>query len=266
MTAPRPKRGYVDTDYGQVHYWTHDSSGPHIFLLHTSPLSGAEYAGVLPHLAGRRQAFAFDNPGYGHTSPPPQPATLADYTAPLCAAIDALGVDRFALAGGHTGAAIALHAAAETFGDRVTHLVFSGLPYFTPEDVTYFRTNTTRPDSSPDGSHLVEGWARMRKRWGADTDPATFEWALACGLLATDRPAGPTFAVFDYDMAEALARIRCPILFLNGPHDPLLPQDERAIPLVPQAKVVMIDAPAGVSPAHAAPKLYADALLRFLES
>ena len=82
MNPPRPKRGYVDTEFGQVHYWTHESAGPRIFLFHTSPLSGLEYGGVFPHLAGRRRAVAFDNPGYGHTSAPPQPATLADYAAP----------------------------------------------------------------------------------------------------------------------------------------------------------------------------------------
>lgn len=264
-TAMRPRRGYIDTAFGQVHYWTQESAGPRLFLFHTSPLSGAEYAGLFAHLRGRQRAVAFDNPGYGMSAPPPQPATLEGYAAPLCAAIEALGAERFALAGGHTGAAIALYA-ADHFGDRVTHVVFTGLPYFAEEDVTYFRTNTTRPSSSTDGSHLAEAWRRMKVRWGADTDAATFEWALACGLLATDRAAGPTHAVFDYDMAGALRRLRGKVLFLNGPHDPLLKYDHRALPLVPQARLELIDAPAGVSPAHAAPANYAAALLRFLES
>lgn len=265
MASPRPRRGYVETAFGQVHYWTNGGEGPAVVLLHTSPLSGLEYAGVLPLLAGYR-AIAFDTPGYGMSPPVPPPGELANYAAPLCAAIDALGIDRLALAGSHTGAGIALHATAETLGERVTHLVFTGLPMFLQEDVTYFRTNTTRPESSTDGSHLARAWERMRARWGANTDPATFEWALASGLLASDRSSGPTFAVFSYDFAAALARLRGKVLFLNGPHDPLLKYDHRALPCVPQARLEMIDAPAGVSPAHAAPAAYAVALRRFLGS
>lgn len=258
------KRGYIETPFGQIHYRTQDSDGPWLFLFHTSPLSGAEYAGVFPHLKGRVRAVAFDNPGYGMSDPPPQPPGLQDYAAPLCAAIDHFKVERFALAGTHTGASIAIHAATQSLRGRVTHLIFSGLPLKTPEESRHLRATSVMVERSEDGSHLAEAWKRTRHRWGESTDPAIIEWALASGLMRTDGTNMPSMASDGFDMAGALRSLKMPVLFVNGPHDPLIAQDRRAIPLVPHARVEMVAAPPGLSTPHAAPALYARAMLDFM--
>lgn len=259
--------GYVETPFGQIHYRTQASVGPWLFLFHTSPLSGAEYAGVFPHLQGRVRAVAFDNPGYGMSDPPPQPPGLHDYAAPLCAAIDyfgdRFGADRFALAGTHTGASIAIYAAT-LLRDRVTHLIFSGLPLKTPEESRHLRATSVMVERSADGSHLAEAWTRTRNRWGHSTDPAIIEWALASGLMRSDGTNMPGRASDGFDMAGALRSLTMPVLFVNGPLDPLIAQDRRAAPLVPQARVELVDAPSGISTPHAAPALYARAVLDFI--
>jgi pimeloyl-ACP methyl ester carboxylesterase len=258
------RRGYIDTPFGQIHYRTQDSEGPWLFLFHTSPLSGGEYAGVFPHLKGRVRAVAFDNPGYGMSDPPPQPPSLHDYSAPLCAAIDHFKVERFALAGTHTGASLAIYAATQLLKGRVTHLVFSGLPLKTPEESQHLRATSVMVESAQDGSHLAEAWTRTRNRWGQTTDPRIIEWALASGLMRTDGTNMPSRASDAFDMAGALRALTMPVLFVNGPHDPLIAQDRRAVPLVPHAKLNLIDAPTGLSAPHAAPALYARALLDFI--
>lgn len=258
------KRGYVDTPGGQVHYRMLESEGPWLFLFHTSPLSGAEYDGVMPHLQGRVRAVAFDNPGYGMSDPPPQPPRLEDYAAPLCAAIAHFTPGRFALAGTHTGASIAIYAATQMLRGRVSHVIFSGLPYKTPEESQHLRATSVMVERTQDGSHLAEAWRRTRNRWGHGTDPAIIEWALASGLMRTDGTNMPSHASDGFDMRGALQSLNIPVLFVNGPHDPLIAQDRRAAPLVPQARVVELAAPTGISAPHAAPAPYAAAVLDFL--
>src|SRR6056297_1818897 len=96
-------RRYVDTRWGQVHVRDTETAGPAIVLLHESPLSSAVYEPVLPALGLRMRAIAPDTPGYGASDGPDGQAEIRDYAATLLEAIDALGLERFAVAGVHTG-------------------------------------------------------------------------------------------------------------------------------------------------------------------
>ncbi|MBM3503719.1 MAG: alpha/beta hydrolase [Alphaproteobacteria bacterium] len=258
------KRGYIDTPHGQMHYGAAGTRGSYVFLLHTSPLTHAEYTGVVPILAERHRVVAFDNPGYGHSDPPPQPPTLADYARPIVAAIDSLTRDRIVLVGTHTGAGIAVETTTGALRGRVSHLVLSGTPLFTPEERTYFRSRTVRPEAARDGSHLAHAWERQVERWGEDTGMATLNWGIACGLWATDAARSPIFACTEYDMAGALARIDCPTLLLNGEGDPLLENDRRAAPLIPGARLSVVPSRNGPSLPYAEPKVFADQILAFI--
>ena len=99
------RRGYVDVEWGQIHYRACGDSGPPALFFHESPLSGMAYDRALPHLGQRLRAYAFDTPGYGASDPPPHDRfEIPDYSAMLLQAADALGLASFAVAGVHTGA------------------------------------------------------------------------------------------------------------------------------------------------------------------
>jgi pimeloyl-ACP methyl ester carboxylesterase len=261
------RRGYLDTPDGQIHYTTAGNRGPLLFLLHTSPLTSAEYARVMMAMANEVRAVAFDNPGYGHSDPPrlASSPTLADYARPLAAAIDSFGVERFALAGTHTGAGIALALASSLLKGRLTHLILSGIPFFTPEEVTYYRARTVRPEAHADGRHLSQAWTRQIERWGPDTDLATHNWGIACGLWAQDSPRNPTVACSDYDMVTALKGLDVPTLVVNGERDPLTKNDRRAVPLIPNATFTVVPGRTGPSLPYAEPGTYAQIVLGFLK-
>ena len=109
---PKIRYGYADTRLGQVHY-REAGSGPPVILFHESPLSGEIYNVALPVLGRRVRAIAPDTPGYGASEPPPSPLPLVGYAERLALFLDALGLERVALVGNHTGGKIAIQLAVD---------------------------------------------------------------------------------------------------------------------------------------------------------
>jgi pimeloyl-ACP methyl ester carboxylesterase len=134
------ERGYVTTRWGQVHLRRAGDAGPAVVLLHESPLSSAVYQEALPYLGADVRAIAFDTPGYGMSDGPEGIMEIPDYAATLLEAVDALGVDRFAVAGVHTGASLAVQLAVQA-PERVTHAILSGVPVWTEEERERYRLN-----------------------------------------------------------------------------------------------------------------------------
>jgi pimeloyl-ACP methyl ester carboxylesterase len=110
-----------------VHYRHEGEAGPAIVFLHEAPLSSAIYSLALPLLGRSLRAWAFSDP-------PPRPPSIEEYGATVLEAIDALGIDRFVLAGCHTGVDIGLEVARQAGAGQVTHAVLSGVPLLRPGD------------------------------------------------------------------------------------------------------------------------------------
>src|SRR5215470_1843015 len=127
-------RGYAATRWGQVHYRHEGERGPAIVCLHEAPLSSAIYEPALPLLGRSFRAWALDTPGHGFSDPPPRPPSIEEYGAVLLEAVDALGIDRFVLAGCHTGVDIGLEVTRQAGAGRVTHAVLSGVPLLRPDE------------------------------------------------------------------------------------------------------------------------------------
>ena len=132
------RKGYVDTDFGQIHYYADGAEGPPLFLFHETALSANEFEKTLPHFARHCRAIALDTPGYGMSDPPPAPLTMGEIAERMVAAIDSFGSGPCALAGAQTGASIALELAANWMPERTTHLVLSGMsPHSKTENAVY---------------------------------------------------------------------------------------------------------------------------------
>lgn len=112
--APQIRRGYADTAYGQVHYAECGSGAP-VVLLHQTPRSWDEYREVLPLLGGTHRAIAMDTIGFGASAPIAE-HSIETYAAAVVAFLDALGLQRTALVGHHTGGVIAVEVAAAAPG------------------------------------------------------------------------------------------------------------------------------------------------------
>jgi len=228
--------------------------GPALVMLHQSPLSSADLVSTMSPLAEDFTCLAFDTAGYGHSDPlgRADPA-IDDYADAMIAALDQLGVGRFALFGNHTGSCIAAAIAARR-PDRVSAFVADGYVAFSDEERLDFTTHYT-PSVAPrwDASHLVWIWARMRNEY------AFFPWHRA-GLslrVDVDLPGPPMFherlldwlragedywigyrAAFRFSGATTIGRVRCPTLLVTMQPDPLVTHLERLNEIGPNISIV----------------------------
>lgn len=227
-------RAYVGPEGKQVHIRRAGDQGPWILLFHESPQSSNVYDRALPHLGRRARVVAFDTPGYGMSDPPEHPLEIPDYARLLLEAADELGVDRFAVAGQHTGASIALEV-ARLAGERATHAVVSGLPLF--DDATRQRyLNDWAPDLpvDPEGRHLMNLWARYERLW--EQPPELLNLSVANIASVFERYNWAYNAAFRHDPAPVLAESTYPILLLTASRDLLVQSDEVALQLRPDAR------------------------------
>jgi pimeloyl-ACP methyl ester carboxylesterase len=105
-----------------------------LILLHQTPWFSVQYATVQPLLAAAGiQSIAMDTPGFGFSDLPSEQPTIEGYADNLPYVLDALRIDRTAVAGFHTGASIAA-AFAHRHKDRTTCLTMDGAPMYTVEE------------------------------------------------------------------------------------------------------------------------------------
>jgi haloalkane dehalogenase len=259
-----PRRGYVDLSSGQIHYREAGTAGSVLVLFHESPLSSQIFERCLPLLGDRIRAIAFDTPGYGLSDPPTSASEIPDYAALLLQAIDRLGYDRFAVAGVHTGASIALEIAAQAGRDRVTHAVLSGVPLFTPQErAEFLRSWAPEKRAEPDGSHMTWAWNRYQRIWGADSPPELLNLG-AVHIVANMVHYNSAYnAAFRYDPEPALQRLQCPLYLLNSADDLIVYTDDRAMRLVPTARLTHVEGMRGQLPWRA-PEMYSRLVLDFM--
>lgn len=236
------RRRFVTVGSRQVHY-RRGGEGPAAVLLHASPLSSAWLVPLARSLADRFTVLALDTPGYGLSDPLPlAEPTIPDYADALLETLDALGIERCALYGFHTGANIALELAAR-FPDRVSAAVCEGVMDFSEEERAELVARYA-PWQPPawDGTHLIGQWSRVRDMfvfwpWYARDDASRLDVAMPPAeviheavvdlLRAGERYPLGYRAAFGYDPTPALARLRPPAAIVADPDDPLVAHLER---------------------------------------
>ena len=222
----RGGKGYVPTSGGQIHYRMVGSGGTPMLLLHQTPWSLSQYAGVQPALAGHGVAsLAVDTPGFGMSDAPAERPTIPSYVAAFVEALDQLGLAKVVVAGHHTGATFAASLAAD-YPDRVAGVVLHGSPLMDAAEREKRLANP--PYQRPvrkDGSHFGEKFNSIQS--ATDENPQnliTTTWSVINFYLsgATDA-AYP--AVFSHDMEKDLLAIRAPALILTDERDGLHAKD-----------------------------------------
>lgn len=254
--------GYVDTEWGQVHYRRNGEAGPWIVLFHESPLSSAVFETVLPLLGQHARAIAFDTPGYGASDPPPRDGfEIPDYARVLSEAMVALGVSRPVLAGIHTGASIAIEASHALAGGA-RGLALSGVPLFTDDERAEYLAGWTPTIPFDDqGSQFTWAVERYRRIW-PDLTPNMLHLASIEVLRAGNRYAWGYQAAFRHDPAEPLRKADAEILLLEAEFDLLADKSAVALALRPDAEITVLEGLPG-QPHLRAPAAYARELLRF---
>ena len=238
-------RGYVDYRWGQAHYRASGESGTALVLLHESPQSSNIFESTLPLLGNHLRTYAFDTPGYGLSDPPPVAQEIPDYAKAILEMIDSLGLKKFAIFGSHTGASLALRVALEA-PERVTHTIFQGMPAYLPKK-RQARIDSWAPpmELAADGSHFQYAWERFRRIWWGEPSLELLTLAVINMASNHERYGWAYNAAFHYDPVPDLPKLGCPTLFITPEHDLLAEEDQRAVGLVPDSRLVLIEGAGG---------------------
>lgn len=161
---PESKRHFVTVNGRQLHFRV-CGEGPAMLLMHQAPQNSRMWQAMLRRFGERYTVLAPDIPGFGHSEVPlGNPQTIAEFGAAILAWLDAIGVERFAAFGMHTGGLIATWL-AWAYPKRVAALVVDGYAAFTPEESELYGRRYLPPfEPHWDGAHLTWLWARMREQ------------------------------------------------------------------------------------------------------
>lgn len=215
------RKAYADTPMGQVHYRVMGEGTP-LVLLHQTPWFSIQYAKVQPLLvAAGFQIIAVDTPGFGFSDLPAEQPTIEGYADNLPYVLDALGLDKAAVAGSHTGASIGA-AFAHRHQARTTCLILDGSPLYT-EDERRERLSRPHWDQTPkrDGSHLSDRYEYIRKLTKDTAEAESMNWSVLSFSMAGEAEDYGHIAAFIYDMAPAIREITAPTLLVSHTADTL---------------------------------------------
>jgi pimeloyl-ACP methyl ester carboxylesterase len=248
------ERHYVALDTGGMHFLRAGSGAP-VVLLHASPMSSRSMLAWIHGLERDFAVYAPDTAGFGQSDPLPyggESPTIADYAWRVLEFADAVGLERFILAGTHTGAKIALETAVQA-PDRVAQLVMDGLGLYTVEEMADQLANYTPPIVPVwHGGHLIEVWHRLRNMWTfwpwyrqeaerrlADAiPPLDVLHEMALDSLRACPDWGLAYrAAFRYDGRAALRQLMVPAVLVAKEADPLHEHLERLGVQVPTLRV-----------------------------
>ena len=174
-------RDYATVAFGQMHV-RRAGDGPPAILLHQSPESSAALIPLIDKVAERNAVVAPDMPGYGQSDALPGTPEVIQFADAIAQCMTALGIDKAAVYGVHTGAAVAA-ALAHQHPHRVSIAVLDGLPFWTDDEQRDLLRHYL-PEIEPriDGGHLTWTWWRVLQQ------SAYFPWYDTRAEARTDLP------------------------------------------------------------------------------
>lgn len=235
------RRGYVDCDMGQLHYWT-AGSGPNLVLLHQSTQNSQEYSGLIPHLEHKYTLWAIEWLGHGNSVDPTHEPEMADYTRTVIQALDVLNIQTAAFLGHHGGGSICIDIAAAQPG-RATHVIASGTGQRSKEDTEKLlkhRREAQEPINE-DGDFLKKMWGIYAKLGGPDTSLDIMHAVFLNNMKERLRPYDAHDPILKWNKAEACAKLECPVLLMQGDLDAFVAGQERLLETLNNGQRVVIE-------------------------
>lgn len=245
-------RRFVQVEGRQVHL-RQCGAGPAAVILHQTPQSSVTMEPLMRLLPGFT-VFAPDSPGFGLSDPlPGQEWDMGQLAGALAGLLDALGLERVALLGQHTGATIATEF-ARRWPQRVCSLAADGYTAFSADEArTILPHQLPRFTPSTDGAHLAWAWSRFRDGWmffpwsdrrlarrrALDMPPASLihDWQIMELLRSGEAYRAVYPGVFAFDGVAAARQLGCPALLGGDASDQLYPHLDRLHDLPPGVQI-----------------------------
>ncbi len=226
LDDPTNRQGeYVDVNGAHIFYQVAGQGTP-LLLIHGYPLSGALFSRVRDALAAHYRVITIDLRGYGKSTAPGVPDTIAIYAQDALAVLDSLGIQRAIVGGMSMGGPIALEM-YQRAPNRFQGLIL---------------IDTNAFAATPAEAGEERGFADMSRQGGAaalvplllpimltgDTrahQPQLVQYLTAVITAATtDAAVGGALALATRpDYTALLGQISVPTLIIVGQEDPLYP-------------------------------------------
>jgi len=265
--AAKPRQMYVDGPYGQIHLRIDGpAAGPPVILLHKMFWSAVQFEHVQGVLADRGIfSVAVDIPGYGGSDAPPAEPTTAQYAAALVPVFDSLKIRRAFVLGVDTGSSVAL-AFADQYPERVEALILDGAPIF---DAATARKLIDAPHFDrtplPGGETLARRWQAVRSIIGPDqASDANVQASVLQFFAASPNWWWAHDAIFKYDFATALKRVKTSGMLLSFPGGALHTQEAQFMAIRPDFRLQPIAVGAYTTPSYDAPGVWAAAVADYM--
>jgi pimeloyl-ACP methyl ester carboxylesterase len=243
--------GYTDSLAGEIHY-RHVGRGRPLILLHWAPASGRMYESAMPVLAASGFAvFALDLPGYGRSHKTRPGSSVPQLAEELLAGIEALGIERFDLVGGHLSASVAVEMQHQA-GRRIRSLVLDGLLNLEGEEWTALLRRFQGYSPMPDAKDRYRSFpfdmvVETLQEWNPQFElmAATLDevYALLNDYLEMGLPAMRAFvepgtgpAPPPYSLPKRLGDVSCPTLVLTAAFEPLRAAYARSLQAIAGAR------------------------------
>jgi len=265
-TSVAARRRYIDGPNGQIHCYDTEGDGRPLVLLHQAPTSSIDFFGVFPALrAAGVRLIAIDGPGLGLSDAPMRPTTIDDFVHGVFAVLDHLDVSEADCLGHHTGALVAVLAAAEQ-PKRLRKLALYGVPLLSSEARRAFWEQIVPREREgvmhmpvPGGQNLVDRYARLEALFG----PKTAQHMLMSNLMAGPKMWYAHNAALTADMTPAYQALTQPVLLITHRGEMLDAATREAKAMKPEAELAVLDVEGGVA-MDSAPDAFATAVLDFI--
>lgn len=229
MTVEVATEEFVDAGGVRTRYWEAGRGEP-LVLLHGGGAGADAYgnwAGCVPLLSPRFRTIAYDMVGFGRSQPADAGFVYSQdaRTRHLLAFLDALGLERAALAGNSMGGATALGLAMR-HPERVSRLVLMGSGGLTQEFSPALATIVSYTTADRDGMRRIAE-ALTHPSFPVPDDLVDYRYQLTLDESVMDayrttmswiREAGGLF----YDEAD-IAAVKTPTLVVSGREDAVVP-------------------------------------------
>lgn len=241
-TAPRMRRAYFETRFGQLHVRGAMPAGggfdeaTTLVCFHQSPMSGRVFHGFLERAGVDRSVYAPDTPGFGESDPPASKPSIADYAGAMLDFLDTMRFRKVDLLGYHTGSLIATEVALAR-PDVVRRIVMVAVPLLSDEERAAFRKAPWPVPLAEDGSHLATEWAFSQKWRGPGVTLEQLARGYAEKLRNGPQAWWGASAAMDYPARERLALLQQPVLGLR-PKDDLWEATARAKGVIRDLRLV----------------------------
>jgi pimeloyl-ACP methyl ester carboxylesterase len=240
-----PPQRMIDVGHSRLAY-RRFGVGPDVVFVHGWPLHSATFRHVVARLSGQVTCHLIDLPGTGQTDwDDDAPIGLAAHAETLRAAVDELGLERYAMVAHDSGGAIARMLAGDD--ERVVGLVLGNteIPEHTPGLVAFYALALRLP-GGPAIFRMLMGRAAVRRSFlgfkGCFADPryveGEFRELFVDPILASRRALRGQLGLFRNlgelrTLREVNARVRVPVRLVWGELDRFFPLAE-ARPMLEQ--------------------------------